>query len=182
VRCEIQTWHPRSAAVFLLTSSVADRCRVNSCVRMFGNLVHRLQSLSPLGSPLTSPVSSPKASRRGFKSPRRPPAVRRKEECREVQSDPELDEADAGKKFRRTSRHLLDKRKNKLRGAEPKTNSNTCSPLQGSKSLGRLDGLKEVGTLTVATRTNPPPRRHMLTQVMKSLSYRICIHSRCAPY
>lgn len=120
---------------------------------MFGSLVHRLQSLSPLASPVTSPVNSPKASRRGFKSPRRPPAVRHKEEYREVQSDPELDEADTGKKFCRASRHLLDKRKNKLRGAEPRINNNTCAgrsgfaPLQGSKSLGRLDGLKEVGRL-----------------------------------
>ncbi|KAJ4439145.1 hypothetical protein ANN_15102 [Periplaneta americana] len=126
---------------------------------MFGNLVQRLQSLSPLGSPVTSPVSSPKTSRRHYKSPkrgpRRPPLGRHKEEYREVQSDPELDEADNGKKFGRTSRHLLDKRKNKSRGSaartvtEPGINNNIYAehkdfaPLQGSKSLGRLDGLKE---------------------------------------
>ncbi|KAJ9577107.1 hypothetical protein L9F63_006315, partial [Diploptera punctata] len=126
---------------------------------MFGSLVQRLQSLSPLGSPVTSPVSSPKASRRRYKSPtrgpRRPPLGRHKEEYREVQSDPELDEIDTTKKFGRTSRHLLDKRKNKIRAArnlnntEPGINNNTYNehrgfaPLQGSKSLGRLDGLKE---------------------------------------
>jgi hypothetical protein len=129
--------------------------RANWCVTMFGSLVQRLQSLSPLGSPVTSPVSSPKASRRGCSSPRRSSAVRHKEEYREVQSDPELDEADTGKKSRRASRHLLDKRKNKSRGAEPRINNNMYAgrtgfaPLQGSKSLGRLDGLKEVGKLSL---------------------------------
>jgi len=128
---------------------------------MFGSLVQRLQSLSPLGSPVASPVSSPKASRRRYKSPtrgpRRHPVSRHKEEYREVQSDPELDEVDTCKRFGRTSRHPLDKRKNKSRGAicrtEPGINNNTYAehsrfaPLQGSKSLGRLDGLKEVGKL-----------------------------------
>lgn len=125
---------------------------------MFGSIVQRLQSLSPLGSPVTSPVSSPKPSRRRFKSPTRGPkrhlGARHKEEYREVQSDPEVDEADTGKKVGRTSRHLLDKRKNKSRGSartEPGINNNMYAersgfaPLQGSKSLGRLDGLKEVG-------------------------------------
>ena len=126
---------------------------------MFGSLVQRLQSLSPLGSPVTSPVSSPKARRR-YKSPtrgpRRPPLGRHKEEYREVQSDPELDEIETTKKLGRASRHLLDKRKNKSRAArnsnntESGINNNTYNehtgfaPLQGSKSLGRLDGLKEV--------------------------------------
>ena len=71
-----------------------------------------------------------------------------------MQSDPEVDETDTGKTFGRTSRHLLDKRKNKSRGSartEPGINNNMYAersgfaPLQGSKSLGRLDGLKEVG-------------------------------------
>ena len=125
---------------------------------MFGSIVQRLQSLSPLGSPVTSPVSSPKPYRRRFKSPtrapKRHPAARHKEEYREVQSDPELDETDTNKAFGRTSHHLLDKRKNKSRVSartEPGINNNMYSarsgfaPLQGSKSLGRLDGLKEVG-------------------------------------
>jgi hypothetical protein len=127
---------------------------------MFGTLVQRLQSLSPLGSPIASPVSSPKPSRHRYKSPtrgpRRPSVARNKEQYREVQSDPELDEIDTARQFGRTSRHLLDKRKNKSRGSartEPGINSNTCAertgfaPLQGSKSLGRLDGLKEVRKL-----------------------------------
>lgn len=127
---------------------------------MFGTLVQRLQSLSPLGSPITSPVSSPKPSRHRYKSPskgpRRPPLTRHKEEYREVQSDPELDEIDTAKKYGRTSRHLLDKRKNKSRVSartEPGINNNMYAersgfaPLQGSKSLGRVDGLKEVGKL-----------------------------------
>jgi hypothetical protein len=126
---------------------------------MFGTLVQRLQSLSPLGSPIASPVSSPKAARHRYKSPTRGPrqaVARSKEEYREVQSDPELDEIDTARQFGRTSRYLLDKRKNKSRGSaltEPRINSNTYAerigfaPLQGSKSLGRLDGLKEVRKL-----------------------------------
>lgn len=93
---------------------------------MLGSLVQRLQSLSPV----TSPVSSPKASRR------RPAPLRRgREDYREVQSEPEVDD-DAKKGARRL---LPDKRKAKRRDAFASN-----APLHGSKSLGRLDGLKEV--------------------------------------
>lgn len=95
--------------------------------KMFGNFVQRIQESF---SPVTSPVSSPKVLRRRFKSPNRGPAPTRaalppssrqrgpnsrrnlKDEYREVQSEPELDNysgASAG------SRRLLDKRKNKSR-------------------------------------------------------------------
>jgi hypothetical protein len=149
-----------AAGLFRFLSCHANDCIGNTdwCVRMFGSIVQRLQSLSPLGSPVTSPVSSPKPYRRRFKSPtrapKRHPAARHKEEYREVQSDPELDETDTSKTFGRTSHHLLDKRKNKSRVSartEPGINNNMYAdrsgfaPLQGSKSLGRLDGLKEVG-------------------------------------
>lgn len=98
---------------------------------MFGSLVQKLQTLSPLTSPVTSPVSSPKASRKRYN---KSPAQRRslKEEYREVQSDPE--DGGDGKKCR-------SKRKaEKLRGRR----TEVSAPLQGSKSMGRLDGLKQV--------------------------------------
>lgn len=102
---------------------------------MFGTLVQRL----------TSPVTSPTSSRRRFKSPSR----------WEVQSDPE-DEAAPVRKSR--AKHLLDKRKSKSRArglniSEPQPCAAPANgswhevafpPLKGTKSLGRLDGMKEV--------------------------------------
>lgn len=112
---------------------------------MFGSLVQRL----------TSPVTSPTISRRRFKSPSSSSRW-------EVQSEPE-DEGGhsaataqhvtggAARKSR-AAKHLLDKRKSKSRArglnvSEPQP----CSwqdaafpPLRGTKSLGRLDGMKEV--------------------------------------
>lgn len=93
---------------------------------MFGNFVQRIQESF---SPVTSPVSSPKALRRRFKSPSRGPAPARaaqppsrsrgpssrrnhKEEYREVQSEPELDNNNPSSTG---SRRLLDKRKTKTR-------------------------------------------------------------------
>lgn len=103
---------------------------------MFGALVQRL----------TSPVTSPTSTRRRFKSPSR----------WEVQSDPEDDINTPIRKSR--AKNLLDKRKSKSRArglnvGEPKIfigtpNAagwcDTAFPLRGTKSLGRLDGLKEV--------------------------------------
>ena len=101
---------------------------------MFGTLVQRL----------TSPVTSPTSTRRRFKSPSR----------WEVQSDPE-DEAVAPVRKSR-AKHLLDKRKSKSRArcldvSEPQPLVNgspwqdmAFPPLRGTKSLGRLDGIKEV--------------------------------------
>ncbi|XP_063973331.1 rho GTPase-activating protein 20-like [Diachasmimorpha longicaudata] len=106
---------------------------------MFGTLVQRL----------TSPVTSPTSSRRRFKSPSR----------WEVQSDPEDDGATTVRKSR--AKHLLDKRKSKSRGRGLNAGeSRLCPtapiagswcengfPLRGTKSLGRLDGMKEVQRL-----------------------------------
>ncbi|KAK0077170.1 hypothetical protein PV326_010234 [Microctonus aethiopoides] len=103
---------------------------------MFGTLVQRL----------TSPVTSPTSSRRRFKSPSR----------WEVQSDPEDDGNAPVRKSR--AKHLLDKRKSKSRArglnvgepilcAAAPNAAGWCDaafPLRGTKSLGRLDGLKEV--------------------------------------
>uniref|UniRef100_A0ABD2VYA0 Uncharacterized protein n=1 Tax=Trichogramma kaykai TaxID=54128 RepID=A0ABD2VYA0_9HYME len=113
---------------------------------MFGSLVQRL----------TSPVTSPTASRRRFKSSSR----------WEVQSEPE-DEATttttsagassstssgpSARKSRAAKQLLNNKRKSKsrCRGLEV-SEPRACSwqdqlfpPLRGTKSLGRLDGMKE---------------------------------------
>ena len=105
---------------------------------MFGSLVQRL----------TSPVTSPSAPRRRFKSPAR----------FEVQSEPE-DEAGCGsgptRRKSRAAKHLLDKRRAKSRqspraglvvGAPQPVSWHEAAfpPLRCTKSLGRLDGLKEV--------------------------------------
>ncbi|KAL2734075.1 Rho gtpase-activating protein 20-like protein [Vespula squamosa] len=117
---------------------------------MFGSLVQRL----------TSPVTSPTSPRRRFKSPSR----------WEVQSDPEdIDSAAPARKSR--AKHLLDKRKSKSRSRGLNNNDGPTGsgaaggtqpvgfsgggdvavgwqdvafpPLRGTKSLGRLDGMKE---------------------------------------
>lgn len=100
---------------------------------MFGNLVQRLQTLSPLTSPVTSPVSSPKPARKRYS---KSPAARRslKEEYREIQSDPE----DHGESKKCRAKRKVDK----LYGKKV----DISGPLQGSKSMGRLDGLKQVGS------------------------------------
>jgi hypothetical protein len=99
---------------------------------MFGSLVQKLQTLSPIGSPVTSPVSSPKARRRkGGPKWRRQQA---REEYREVQSDPETQEESckpSGKKRVSIGPPVLIAAPHRI-------------TLLGSKSLGRLDGLKEV--------------------------------------
>ncbi|XP_012227825.1 rho GTPase-activating protein 20-like isoform X4 [Linepithema humile] len=106
---------------------------------MFGTLVQRL----------TSPVTSPTSPRRRFKSPSR----------WEVQSDPEDDPAAPVRKSR--AKHLLDKRKSKSRArglhSSQSDHLQMCNgggwhdaafpPLRGTKSLGRLDGMKEVQRL-----------------------------------
>ncbi|KYN39915.1 hypothetical protein ALC56_05683 [Trachymyrmex septentrionalis] len=104
---------------------------------MFGTLVQRL----------TSPVTSPTSPRRHYKSPLR----------WEVQSDPEDDPAAPVRKSR--AKHLLDKRKSKSRSRGLHSSQSdhlqicnsgngswhdTAFPLRGTKSLGRLDGMKEV--------------------------------------
>lgn len=115
---------------------------------MFGTLVQRL----------TSPVTSPTSPRRRFKSPSR----------WEVQSDPEDDPAAPVRKSR--AKHLLDKRKSKSRArglhSSQSDHLQICNggggwhdvvfpPLRGTKSLGRLDGMKEV-SLQRALQLCPP--------------------------
>lgn len=110
-------------------------CDVVFCVDFFffsmlGHIVHRLQTLSP--------VSSPKPKRRPAKSP----AARRslKEEFREIQSEPE----DVAVGMVGVDKKPRSKRKiEKLRARRLEVSA----PLQGSKSMGRLDGLKQVPVL-----------------------------------
>ncbi|XP_051159369.1 rho GTPase-activating protein 20-like isoform X2 [Leptopilina boulardi] len=104
---------------------------------MFGTIVQRL----------TSPVTSPTSPRRRFKSPSR----------WEIQSDPEDDSIVPVRKSR--AKHLLDKRRSKSRARclnvsepQPCEDGSTWQdiafpPLRGTKSLGRLDGIKEVQRL-----------------------------------
>ncbi|XP_031778904.1 rho GTPase-activating protein 20 isoform X2 [Nasonia vitripennis] len=134
---------------------------------MFGSIVQRL----------TSPVTSPMSSRsRRFKSPSR----------WEVQSEPEDEghQPSAGggggipaRKSR--AKHLLDKRKSKSRArglhflsavGEPQQQLGGSGgswpdaafpPLRGTKSLGRLDGIKEVQRLADYERyLGQEPREH----------------------
>ncbi|CAB0030998.1 unnamed protein product [Trichogramma brassicae] len=122
---------------------------------MFGSLVQRL----------TSPVTSPTSSRRRFKSSSR----------WEAQSEPE-DEATgasstsggSGPSARksRAAKQLLNKRKSKsrCRGLEV-SEPQACSwqdqlfpPLRATKSLGRLDGMKEHLMRSEDKRPYPTPR------------------------
>lgn len=125
---------------------------------MFGTLVQRL----------TSPVTSPTSPRRRFKSPSR----------WEVQSDPEDDPAAPVRKSR--AKYLLDKRKSKSRSRGLNSSEHALQinnnggggggggwqdvafpPLRGTKSLGRLDGMKEVSLCSFSARcalVPSPPR------------------------
>ncbi|KAF0309538.1 hypothetical protein FJT64_019346 [Amphibalanus amphitrite] len=70
---------------------------------MFGSLKQKLQSLSPVASPVNSPNSSPKPRRR-FPFRRAPARLKqRREEFREVQSDPECDFTPAHQQRRKGS-------------------------------------------------------------------------------
>lgn len=118
---------------------------------MFSNIVQRLQTLSPLTSPVTSPVMSRKKFSKS-------PAHRRslKEEFREVQSDPEDCGfgADVGIVKPRTKRKI-EKIKSRRNGDQEvgvpmlHTSKSMVSlelprQIQGSKSMGRIDGYKQV--------------------------------------
>ena len=74
---------------------------------MFGSLVHKLQTLSPLTSPTTSPTTSPKPKRKlmGFSkvSRRRKYPSWFRDETREVQSEPETEPADYETPKKKTS-------------------------------------------------------------------------------
>jgi hypothetical protein len=149
---------------------------------MFGSLVQKLQTLSPIGSPITSPVNSPK-TRRKFGGPKWRRNQNR-EEYREVQSDPEMDENNHPHNgIMRNNNKIKEKSLRKRSNTERVTigppilmsshhditmlhirqstngsgsNNNGFqynaaaaaaagpSLLHGSKSLGRLDGMKEV--------------------------------------
>lgn len=82
---------------------------------MLGNLVQKLQSLSPLTSPTTSPTVSPRPKRKfGFGRTNRKRRIGgyAKEDIREVQSEPELDYDNPEKSKRDKSFFgLTDKRK-----------------------------------------------------------------------
>ncbi|KAL1464658.1 hypothetical protein WDU94_004285 [Cyamophila willieti] len=129
---------------------------------MFSNIVQRLQTLSPLTSPVTSPVMSRKKFSKS-------PAHRRslKEEFREVQSDPEDcgfgGISDSGN-VKPRSKRKIDKIKSRRNGVDMQeiglpilhTSKSMVSlelprQVQGSKSVGRIDGYKQVNNFALNT-------------------------------
>ncbi|XKL60885.1 hypothetical protein PGB90_007942 [Kerria lacca] len=104
---------------------------------MFGTLVQKLQIISsPLTTPVSSPITSPKVTRRRYA---KTPNQRRflKQEFREVQSEPE----DGGDMYN-TKKSKIRRKIDKNRGRPLEISA--PFHLQTSKSLGRLDGLKQV--------------------------------------
>lgn len=113
---------------------------------MFGTLVQKFQNIgSPLTSPISSPITSPKAFRRRYA---KTASQRRslKQEFREVQSEPE---DGGGYSSNGNGGGIYEMKKSKIRR---KIDKNRCKQLeisapfhlQNSKSMGRLDGLKQV--------------------------------------
>lgn len=90
-------------------------------------------------SPITSPITSPKMNRRKYAAAKTPTQRKfMKQEYREVQSEPE----DGGG-------GLYDRKKSKIRRKIDKNCGRQLEisapfQLQNSKSMGRLDGLKQV--------------------------------------
>lgn len=123
---------------------------------MFSNIVQRLQTLSPLTSPVTSPVMSRKKFSKS-------PAHRRslKEEFREVQSDPEdCGFGGDGGNMKPRSKRKIEKIKSRRNGDQEiglpilHTSKSMVSlelprQMQVSKSMGRLDGFKQVRTIAI---------------------------------
>lgn len=102
---------------------------------VFGSLVQKLQNI---GSPVGSPVASPKGGRRRYA---KTPNQRRqsKQEYREVQSEPE----DGGGVSEAHKKSKIRRKIDKSRNARTMEISGPFH-LQCSKSMGRLDGLKQV--------------------------------------
>ncbi|XP_053633237.1 uncharacterized protein [Cherax quadricarinatus] len=179
---------------------------------MFGSLVQKLQSLSPLASPTTSPSTSPKLRRKlGFgKSRKRKDAGFSREDLREVQSEPELEYDAPSRGRRKTSapphppvggkgigrgRAVLDEPYPVHQDLENiydvparlRRKVDTPTPaarrLEGSLTVGRMEGLKQVerlseyeqyfASLLVDTHPDHPDRHHLanhhdtLTQLVR---------------
>lgn len=141
---------------------------------MFGSLVQKLQSLSPLASPTTSPSTSPKLRRKlGFgKSRKRKDSGFSREDLREVQSEPELEYDGPTRDRRKTSAPVGPSSSRgvaKARGrsvvdepypphqdleniydvpARVRRKVDTPTPaarrVEGSRTVGRMEGLKQV--------------------------------------
>ncbi|KAK7575584.1 hypothetical protein V9T40_011870 [Parthenolecanium corni] len=109
---------------------------------MFGSLVQKLQNIgSPVASPVSSPITSPKNGRRRYA---KTPNQRRqtKQEYREVQSEPE-DGGGSGSGFEASKKSKIRRKIDKSRSGRTLEISGPFH-LQCSKSMGRLDGLKQV--------------------------------------
>ena len=97
---------------------------------MFGNLVQKLQSLSPLTSPTTSPTVSPRPKRKfvfGRANRKRRIGGYAKEDLREVQSEPELDYDNPEKSKRDKSFFGLSEKRKSSAPLVP----SISSPIQG---------------------------------------------------
>ena len=122
---------------------------------MFGSLKQKLQSFSPVGSPVASPTSSPRPARRrfGLRTPAR--MKQRREEFREVQSDPECDYGTTSRKQRRKKSEPArvpaaaasrDPSAEGLYDVPPQRRGASSRQLSlQSQTLGRLTGRKQVG-------------------------------------
>ena len=128
----------------------------NSIAIMFGSLKQKLQSFSPVGSPVASPSSSPRPARRrfGLRTPAR--MKQRREEFREVQSDPECDYGTARKQRRKKSEPTRVPAAAAARARDASAEGLYDVPPQPrgppprqqrmqSQTLGRLTGRKQVG-------------------------------------
>lgn len=106
---------------------------------MFNSLVQKFQIIgSPLTSPVSSPITSPKVSRRKYmKTPNQRRSL--KQEYREVQSEPE----DGGGSYD-TKKSKIKKKIDKNRTTVRQLEISAPFHLQNSKSMSRLDGLKQV--------------------------------------
>lgn len=110
---------------------------------MFGSLVQKLQNISsPVGSPVSSPITSPKNGRRRYA---KTPTQRRqsKQEYREVQSEPEDGGGGGSGSFEASKKSKIRRKIDKSRNGRTLEISGPFH-LQCSKSMGRLDGLKQV--------------------------------------
>lgn len=134
---------------------------------MFGSLVQKLQNIgSPVTSPVSSPITSPKNSRRRYA---KTPTQRRqsKQEYREVQSEPEDGGGGgSGSGFEASKKSKIRRKIDKSRNGRTLEISAPFH-LQCSKSMGRLDGLKQVrGLFLMVTCYNSDGRKRFRLDIL----------------
>ena len=134
----------------------------NTFTIMFGSLKQKLQSFSPVASPVASPNASPRPARRrfGLRTPAR--MKQRREEFREVQSDPECDYGTTRKQRRKKSEPTRlpaaaaarDAGVEGLYDVPPQRRGPPSRQLRlQSQTLGRITGRKQVRPVVIAVRS-----------------------------